>query len=215
MDEVLLRARSQIQTGALRGEALRERILALPRAEREAWVDAVLGIEPSPPDMDLPRGSVPYLPCGVDEVLAAVEAVPVRSTDTFVDRGSGLGRVAILAHLLTGARTRGIEIQPHLVRSARETCERLRLPCVSFTEADATETELDGSVFFLYAPFNGEMLQRVLKRLRDVAERHVIVICTVDLELHDLPWLRRRKEAPLPIAIYDSSHLHAKLGGHL
>ncbi len=214
MDE-FLRARSEIRAGALRGEALRERILAVPRGDREGWVDAVLGIEATPADIDLPRGSVPYLPCGVDEILAALEAVPVRSTDTFVDLGSGLGRVAILAHLLTGAHAHGIESQPHLVRCARERCEGLGLSRVSFTQGDAAETELDGTVFFLYAPFNGTMLQRVLQRLHDVAERHAIEVCAVDLELHGLPLMRRRSGARAPLAIYDASHLQAKLGGHL
>ena len=159
---------------------MRDAILEIPFLERDTWIDEVLDIEPSPPDMpDLPRGSVPYLPCGIDEILATVRDVPVGAGDILVDIGSGLGRVAILVHLLSGARARGIEIQLHLVERAIARCRELSLPAVSFAHGNAADVELDGSVFFLYAPCNGEMLVRVLERIERVARRRRIVVCAV------------------------------------
>lgn len=197
-------ARAEIRAGALRGAALLDRLHSVPFVDRDAWADELLAIEPPPPDApDLPHGSVPYLPCSVDEIAAMVLEVPLRPDDDFVDLGSGLGRVAILAHLLSGARARGVEIQEHLVRSGRARCDELDLP-VSFVRADAAGTELDGSVFFLYAPFNGEMLTRVLGRLEEVARRRPIVLCAVDLELPALPWLRRRKASRVALTLHDS-----------
>ncbi len=184
----------------LRGAELLQRILAVPLRDRDAWVDAQLGFPPPPADVaDLPRGAVPYLPCRVEEIIALVREMPLREGDHFVDLGSGVGRAAILAHLLSGATASGVEIQEPLVASARGHCAGLGLTAVSFVcanAADVADDALDGSVIFLYAPFNGAMLGAVLARLEAVARRRSsgrpIVIGTVDLELHDTPWLVRR-----------------------
>lgn len=190
----------------LRDTALFELLLSVPTLDRDAFADALLGIDPPPPDVaDLPRGAVPYLPCGVDEILATVRELPVRRGDALLDLGSGLGRVAILVHLLSGARTSGIELQEHLVRGARERCAALALDRdVSFLHADALHAPLDGSIFFLYAPFNGDMLRRVLHRLEEVARRRRIVLCAVDLELPGARWLAPRKTSSLALTLYES-----------
>ncbi len=197
-------AREAVCAGELREAKLLERILAVPFVDRDAWVDELFLLEPVTEDQpDLPRGSVPYLACGVEEVLAMVRELPVRPEDQLVDLGSGLGRVVMLAHLLTGARTSGIEIQEHLVMTARARSADLHLP-VSFVCANAAETTLDGSIFFLYAPFNGGMLRSALERLEHVARRRPIVLCTVDLELHEVTWLRRRDTTNPALVFYES-----------
>ncbi len=192
---------------ALRGAALLESLLAVPFRDRDAWVDELLGLESLPPDApDLPRGAVPFLPCGVDEILAMVREVPLRADAQLVDLGSGLGRVVMLAHLLSGAPAVGVEIQEPLVRSARSRCAELGLSGVSFVQANAAEVALEGSVFFLYAAFNGAMLAAVMERLAEVARRRHIVVCAVDVELHGAPWLRRRPPGTTPsLVVYDST----------
>ena len=198
------RARAELEAGALRGPALLERLRAIPFVDRDAWIDEVLGFEPPPPDLpDLPVGAVPYLPCGVDEIMAMVQAVPLGPDDHLVDVGSGLGRVVIVAHLLSGARASGVELQAHLVERARARGAALRLPAVSFVHANAAELALDGSVFFLYAPCNGELLTRVVARLERLARARRFVVCTVGLEL-DEPWLRARPSAHAALALYDA-----------
>ncbi|HTJ80449.1 MAG TPA: hypothetical protein VL400_01965 [Polyangiaceae bacterium] len=199
-------ARADIQSGALRGARLLERLSSIPVADRDVWLDAVLGYGDLPADDPaLPRGAVPYLPCGVEEILTTVREAPMGAEDVLVDLGSGLGRVVILAHLLTGARGLGIEIQDALVERS-ETCRAaLGLPNVSFVRANATEVELDGSVFFLYSPFNGEMLTRVVARIEAVARRRPVVVCAVDLELHGVSWLSRRTTSSPSVTLYDGS----------
>jgi len=198
-------ARAEIASGVLRGAALLELLRSIPIVDRDVWVDELLGIEEPPPDIpDLPRGAVPYLPSGVEEILAMVLEAPVRPADELVDLGSGLGRVAILAHLLSGARASGVEIQEPLVRSARARCAELALTAVSFVHGNAAEVPLDGSIFFLYAPFNGELLARVLRRLEEIARRRPIVLCAVGLEFPDVPWLLPRKTSSVLLTLYDS-----------
>jgi hypothetical protein len=198
-------ARAQLRSGALRGAALLEELRGIPFLERDGWVDELLEIEAPPPDHpDLPRESVPYLPCGVEEIVAAVVEAPVGRDDVLVDLGAGLGRVVILAHLLCGARAVGVEIQEPLVRSARARCHELGLADVSFVHADAAGVELDGSVFFLYTPFSGATLARALRRLEDVARRRPITACAVGFELHDLPWLVPRNTSCASLTLYDT-----------
>jgi SAM-dependent methyltransferase len=195
-------ARADVVSGALRGAALVELLQAVPVLDRDIWVDQLLGIDPPPPDIaDLPRGAVPYLPCGVDEIVAMVRDVPVGPGDELVDIGAGLGRAAILAHLLSGARTSGIEIQAPLVHLARERCAALGLTGVSFVHGDAADTPLAGSVFLLYAPCNGDLLARVVRRLEDAARRRPITVAAVGLEL-DAPWLVPRPSSMATLALY-------------
>jgi hypothetical protein len=192
-------------SGTLRRAALLESLLAVPFRDRDLWIDEVLGIDAPPPDEpDLPRGSVPYLPCALEDILAMVRETPLCEEDELVDLGSGLGRVVILGHLLSGARAWGVEIQEHLVHAARAYTAELRLDAVSFHHADAAAMDLDGSVFFLYAPFNGPMLTRVIRRLEAVAQRRAIVVCAVGLELRDEPWLAPRRTSSAATVLYDS-----------
>jgi SAM-dependent methyltransferase len=200
-------ARADIVAGTLRGDALVRAIEDVAALDRDTWIDEVLGIESLVPDMPgLPRGAVPYLPCGVDDVVALLREAPVGPDDDFVDLGSGLGRVVLLARLLTGARASGIELQDHLVDAARAATAALGLDRganpVSFQHADASVAELDGSVFFLYAPFNGAMLDRVIDRLEAVGRRRRITVCTVGVELA-VPWLVARTSGYVARTIYD------------
>jgi precorrin-6B methylase 2 len=207
-ESLLLRAqqvRSAIASGAMHGDAFMKELVSVPRRDRDVWVDALLGLElPPPEDPNLPRGSVFYLPCGVEEILAMVIDAPLREGDRFVDLGAGLGRVVILAHLLTGARAHGVEIQAALTHAANALRDALNLSRVTFEHENAANVALDGSHFFLYAPFNGEMLLAVLRRIEEVARRKRIVVCTVALEL-DVKWLKRRTGKNVSLAIYDST----------
>lgn len=198
-------ARAAVASGALRGAVLHELLASISPIDRDAWVDELLGIEPPPPDVaDLPRGAVPYLPCGVDEIAAMVRDAPVEPSDELVDLGAGLGRAIILAHLLSGARARGVEIQAPLVQRANALRAELALDAVSFVHANAAEIALDGSVFFLYAPCNGEMFRCVMSRIEDVARRRPIIVAAVGVECHDAPWLAPRPSTCASLALYDS-----------
>jgi len=199
-----VKARVAIEAGALRGRSLLEQIDAVPFRDRDAWIDELLGFDDPPADVALPRGSVPYLPCGVDEIVAMVCEVPVGADDVLVDLGAGVGRVLILAHLLTGARAVGIEIQEHLVVEARARCEALGIRGVTFEHANAAEIDLEGTVFFLYAPFNGEMLTAVLRRIEAVARRRPIVVAAVGVELDGVPWLHARETSCISLMIYET-----------
>lgn len=174
-------------------ESFRAALAAVPPIDRDAWADVALGIDELPEDGPaLPQGGVPYLPCSVDALLRIVDTVPLGPTEVFVDIGAGVGRAAALVHLLTGAPALGIEVQPALVEAARALARRLRLGNLAFVEGDAAELPgaLErGSVFFLYCPFGGARLERVLAHLEPIARRRAIWIACVDLALPPREWL--------------------------
>jgi hypothetical protein len=198
-------ARAQVTSGQLRGARLMERLVSVPFRDRDVWTDRLLGIPDLPDDTaELPRGAVPYVPCSVDDIVAMVREVPVRADDRVVDLGAGLGRVLLVAHLLTGARAHGVEIQESLVRAARACARDLGLTEVTFEHANAAQSVLDGSIFFMHAPFNGPMLDAVISRLHAVAARRAIVVAAVGMEFPGVTWLHPLPTSSVTLALYES-----------
>lgn len=199
MDERLLRNAEEIRASITQGTCdplrFRAALTNVPVLERDAWIDAVLGLDEIPADgPELPKGCVPYLPCATDVLLRIADQLPVHSTDVFVDIGSGLGRAAVLMRLLTGTSIRGIEVQSSHVNAAREMVHRLHLANATFVQGDALATVEElatGTVFFLYCPFSGERLDRFMANLEEVARKRSISVCLVDLPMPPCPWLER------------------------
>src|SRR5690348_8469755 len=154
------RIRFLIERGLVSPSTFRPALLEIAPPERDAWLNLALDLAEPPDDgPELPRGCVPYLPCPVNALLRMVDEADVRSSEVFVDVGSGVGRAATLVHLLTGAAAIGLEIQPRLASASRDLAARLPVRRVATIEGDATRMAgllWVGSVFFLYCPFSGE-----------------------------------------------------------
>lgn len=120
-----------------------------------------------------------YQPTPARIVLEMVERVDFGQHDVFCDIGSGLGQVSILVHLLSGIRAKGVEVEPGYCDYARRCARGLNLSQVQFINVDAREADYsDGTIFFLYTPFEGRMLECVLERLRHESETRRIRLCT-------------------------------------
>jgi SAM-dependent methyltransferase len=125
-----------------------------------------------------------YEPTPVPQALALLDASPLRPQDaTFVDLGVGMGRVVMLAARRAYRAVIGVEISPALVEIARENLASLRDPQrvardVKIVRADAAEYVFPRGdlVVFLYNPFRGPVLERVLANLRAPGERRDIVL---------------------------------------
>lgn len=208
-----LHARRSIESRAHDPVAFRAALLSVPAIARDAWLDLVLGLGELPDDgPELPRGCVPYMPCSVDVLLRTIDLAAVNASDVFVDIGSGLGRAAALVHLLTGASAIGLEIQPALARAARELAARLLLSRVRCIEGDAvtlTGSMTVGTVFFLYCPFGGERLLKVLDQLESLARTRMLRVCCVDLPLPVREWLTPDPAMSGELAVYRST-LHPR-----
>jgi SAM-dependent methyltransferase len=178
----------------------RARLDRVPRGDRDAWLDAQLGITDIPDDIALPIGCVPYLPCPIGRLVRVIDRAQIRDTDVFVDVGSGVGRAAAAVHLLTGARAIGLEIQPQLVEVSRALA-----PMVSTTLLDAGDPAADipqGTIYFLYCPFSGDRLARFLANLRRLGTSSAMRIVCLDMTLPDRPWLAQEPHDDVDIAIY-------------
>ena len=128
-------------------------------------------------------------------VLELVEEAKIVKDDVFYDLGSGLGQVPILIRLLIGAKTKGIEFEPAYCDYAQQCVKRLNLSHVEFMNRDARDADYsDGTIFFMYTPFTGELLQEVLGKLEGESRKRSIKICTYGPctpHVSNQSWLRR------------------------
>lgn len=187
---------------------LRASLEALPNRDRDGWLDSVLGVDAFAPDEpSLPRGCAPYVPCTVDVILQAVDRARITDRDVFVDIGSGAGRAALLTHFLTGAGVTGIEIQPGLVKKSWTLAKTLKISRFAALEGDAAELVkfmFVGTVFFLYCPFSGPRLERVLDALEAIARTRPIRVCCVHLPVIRRSWLELTSPEDGELLIYRS-----------
>jgi hypothetical protein len=191
----------------LDGQELLRWVASLPPEERDAAVEERLGIGRPQPSAHPGEHLIGYHASGVAQIVRMLIEVPVSGDDVFVDLGAGLGKVVMLTRLLTGATARGIELQAGLAAGARDAASGCGVNGVSFADGDARHGDIeDGTVFFLYAPFVGPVLAEVLLRLRAIACRRAIVVCSLALDLERLaPWLVRRPIDSFWLAIYDGA----------
>ena len=110
-----------------------------------------------------------YSPASESSVRWSIENcdLPIGET-TFVDVGSGKGRVLIVASSYSFPRIVGVEYSPALVANCHDNLRKLGLEkrC-EVVLADATDfTFPDGNLLaFLYNPFDATILRRVLANL--------------------------------------------------
>jgi hypothetical protein len=197
--------REALRAGELRGAELLAWLSRRAPAERDAALEALLGIGEAGWQDPIGQDRMGYMPCAVSPVVRAVLDVPVTADDVFVDLGAGLGKAVMTVHLLTGARARGVELQPALVRRASDAARDLGLNGVSFEASDALDADLDdATVLFLYIPFTGDVLAGVMKRIEIVARRRPLVLCTLGFDLRGYGWIEPRPSDEFWLSIYDT-----------
>jgi hypothetical protein len=112
-------------------------------------------------------------------ILELIKKAEFKPHDVFFDLGSGLGQVAILVNLLTSVVSKGVEFEPAFCSYAKACAADLNLNDVDFINTDARYADYSlGTIFFMYTPFEGKMLQDVLKNLSGEAKKRKIRIFT-------------------------------------
>ena len=227
LDERLFaRLRQEMCTGARPGEALRHHLphyVQPPPATRlrfgptydllDEFVNGLFGIG-APPQETKQREPemVYYQQTPIRIILDLVERVEIREHDLFYDIGSGLGQVPIVVSLLTGVRCIGIDFEPAFCAYARQCARNLGLRNVEFVNRDAREASLaEGTLYYLYTPFQGAMLRQFLGRLQDEARQRAVTVCTYGPCSHDVAgerWLRLVGSAAIStyeLAVFEST----------
>jgi SAM-dependent methyltransferase len=160
----------------------------------DTFVDGILRISVLPrPQLRAEPEMVYYQPTPARIVLDMVDRLALSPRDVVYDLGSGLGRVVCLVALVSEARGIGVEFEPAYAAHAQRCARDLGLARAAFVNADAREvTYGDGTVFFLYTPFKGAILQRVVELLRYEAGKRRIRVCTYGpgtLDMLQQEWL--------------------------
>jgi hypothetical protein len=120
-------------------------------------------------------------------VFELAQHIDFLSSDVFFDLGSGLGQVAILVNLLTGIKSKGIEFEPAFYAYAIACAASFNLQNVFFENIDARKADYsEGTIFFMFTPFKGEILQEVLTALwKESVKREIKIVtygpCTTEV----------------------------------
>ena len=134
------------------------------------------------------RDSHMYGPVRVANAHAALRDLPLTdySKYTFIDVGSGKGRVLFVAAEYPFRKVMGVEFSNALHDDAVANLKRYKFPrrrCADIepVHADAREFEFpnDNLVIYLFNPFGEEVMERMLENLERSLERHprhVIVV---------------------------------------
>ena len=207
------RLRSKISGGDYRGKMLMNLIseyLDLPAEPviqpYEAGYDNLdLFINGLLTDRDLPveikerePGMIYYQKTPARIILELIKKAAFQPGDVFYDLGSGLGQVTILVNLLASVISKGVEFEPAYCNYAKACAAGLNLRDTHFINQDARYADYSsGNVFFMYTPFEGEMLCDVLHNLHTEAKKRKIRIftygsCTDDVARRH--WLRQVNE---------------------
>jgi SAM-dependent methyltransferase len=203
--------RGRIQDGTLDKHAFVAHLRDAPLEIRDHLVEEILGVAYPPlEETSLPREAIPYCPSGLAEILFTIEKAHLGPGATFVDLGSGLGKVVLLVALLTGARTYGVELDPHLVSHARSAAAALHLENALFIEGDIRDAPLPpADVYYMYIPLV-RPTALVTRLLEHAAERRILVF-SQSLDLRQLPWLRAAHAASYWLEMYEGSESAARL----
>ncbi len=186
--------REQIRTGESTGQKLRELTGkyfdlnfgdTLPHEEPgfdalDIFVNGLLSFMEMPEQTkELEPEMVFYQKTPARIVFGLAERVNITNEDVFFDIGSGLGQAVILVNLLVGVTAVGIEFEPAFCKYGEDCAAALNLSNVSFVNTDARKADYSrGTVFFMYTPFSGEMLDEVLEILRKESLTRKIKIIT-------------------------------------
>lgn len=114
-----------------------------------------------------------YTPIGAACFETVMRHVGASSDDVFLDYGSGKGRAILLAARHRFRKCIGVELSGELCDIARLNLSRSRsrLHCrdIEVIESDATTFQIPSevSVIFLFNPFVGQVLQRVIDQIRE------------------------------------------------
>jgi SAM-dependent methyltransferase len=132
-----------------------------------------------------------------------VKYLKLKERDVFVDLGCGEGRVVFFVALQKLEKVIGVEISKEIIDIARKNLKNLRL-CnspIEFVYSDATKYDLqEGTVFFMFNPFDAITLEKVLNNLRNSVtenprEIHIVYYVPAHHELLDRQdWLVREGE---------------------
>jgi len=148
--------------------------------ELDHLVNGLFSNETLPEPVLPPKPGMIYFQKTPARIVVALERMAMLTgEDVFVDLGSGLGQVVLLIGLMTKSRCIGIEYEPAYHEYAERCRKKFGLNNARFINADALELPYDtGTIFYLYTPFENQMLSGMLALLEKAAHVRRIRVFT-------------------------------------
>jgi 23S rRNA (uracil1939-C5)-methyltransferase len=175
----------QLRAGDLAPARFRERweglgfTEAADRASTAAddWLEGLLRISRITTGQNRPPFGQVNLASRAQRISDFLSLTSPEQHDTVYDLGCGNGKFAITVAASCSARVKGVEYGQTYVESARRNGERFALPNLEFIHADVRDVDLsDGTAFYLYFPFWGEVAHAVARTLGDLARARDITV---------------------------------------
>jgi SAM-dependent methyltransferase len=167
------------------------------------------GLIPIETLMDEWQGNHDYAPTSIRAFHAFIESLDIRREDeeVFVDYGSGLGRVLLLASEYPFKRIVGVEVVKALAEKAAANIKNFKnqRQCqdIQIWVGSASDFEIpdDASVIYLSNPFHGQVLADVFNRLeKSLREKPRRLRVVYNNPVHfmkifaDYPWLEIQRK---------------------
>ncbi|WP_257449783.1 methyltransferase domain-containing protein [Archangium lipolyticum] len=175
----------QLRTGELAPTRFREQWEGLGFAEAagrastaaDDWLEGLLRISRITTGQNRPPFGQVNMASRAQRISDFLSITSPGQHDTVYDLGCGNGKFAITVAASSSARVKGVEYGQEYVESARRNGERFALPNLEFIHADVRDVDLsDGTAFYLYFPFWGEVAHAVARMLGDVARARDITV---------------------------------------
>jgi hypothetical protein len=168
--------------------------------DRDALISGVLQLpEPHGEIAALEKDMVFYQPTPARRIFDLLELCQLRKDDLLIDLGAGLGHVSLLTAICTPAYSIGVERELAYVQSAAKAATALGLERANFACQDLREADFgDGTVFYLYTPVTGALLEQVLTKLEYEASQRPIKVASLGpctAMLAQANWLRAMNRA--------------------
>jgi SAM-dependent methyltransferase len=156
----------------------------------------------------------PYIATGYREFNRIISGIVIKpGKDVFLDYGSGLGRVVVMAARYPFRKVIGVELSSEMTRLAKQNVAHAlpKLACtdIELLVADAAEYDVpqDVTVVFFWNPFGSVTLGKVLDKVNasvNLAPRRVRILYVnapgssqLTPILRELPWIYGTKETTL------------------
>ncbi|RKG73753.1 methyltransferase domain-containing protein, partial [Corallococcus terminator] len=141
------------------------------------WLEGLLRISRITTGQDRPPFGQVNMASRAQRISDFLSVTSPGQSDTVYDLGCGNGKFAITVAASSAARVKGVEYGQTYVDSARRNGERFALPNLEFIHADVRDVDLsDGTAFYLYFPFWGEVAHAVARTLGDIARARDITV---------------------------------------
>jgi ribosomal protein L11 methylase PrmA len=147
---------------------------------------------------------VPYEPSSAEAIAAMIELGAAGPSDVVYDLGCGDGRVVIEAVKRSGARGVCVDLDPKLIRQARQNAARAGVAeRLTFRTEDLFLTEIgDASVvmLFIWPEINLRLLPKLQKELRPGTR--------VVSNMHDMGALQPTRIIPISSSRHQPHHVY-------